>query len=279
MVIWGASFVATKYTLQFVSPDTVVWVRFALGTLILGFAVIIRKQLIRVNWSDHGYFILVGFVGITLHQWLQSNGLVTSQATTTAWIVASIPVVSAIIGWLVLRESLSLTQIAGILIAGLGVLIVVTRGDLVQLTKGRFGASGDFLILLSSPNWAIFSVLSRRGLKKFPSTLMMFYVMFWGWLIYFPLFLIGEGYAEISRFDVTIWLSLAFLGIFSSGLAYIFWYDALRVFSTGQTNTFVYLEPIVTALVAIWWLHEKPGWAVLMGGSAILAGVWLVNRK
>lgn len=279
VVIWGASFVATKFVLQSASPDTVVWVRFAIGVFILGITVILRRQFVHISLRDIAYFILVGFIGVSLHQWLQSHGMVTSQATTTAWIVASIPVVSALVGWLVLKESLFRSQIFGIIIAGLGVLVVITRGDLTQLFKGHFGAPGDFLILLSSPNWAIFSVLSRFGLKKFPATLMMFFVMLWGWLLYWPLFFSGPGLSEIARLSTPAWLALAFLGVFSSGLAYIFWYDALKVLSIGQTNSFVYLEPVTTVLVAALWLGERPGWAVMLGGCVILAGVWFVNRK
>lgn len=279
VVIWGASFVATKFTLQYVSPNTVVWLRFALGLLILGIATVLRRQFIRTDWKMQGYFFLVGLIGIALHQWLQSNGMVTSQATTTAWIVASIPAVTALLGWLVLRESLRLLQISGILLAGLGVLIVVTRGDLSQLMRGRFGAPGDFLILLSSPNWAVFSVLSRYGLKKLPATFMMFFVMLWGWLIYWPLFLSGGGLLEVMHLNWIAWSSILFLGVFSSGLAYIFWFDALKFFPAGQANTFVYIEPVVTALLAFWWLSERMEWAVLLGGSVVLAGVWMVNQK
>jgi len=279
VVIWGASFVATKYALRFASPDVVVWLRFALGVVVLGAAVWLRRQFVPVNRKDTAYFILVGFIGIALHQWLQSNGMVTSQATTTAWIVASIPAVSALIGWLALKERLTVIQLMGVLVAAVGVLVVITRGDLRQLAQGRFGAPGDFLILLSSPNWAIFSVLSRYGLRKYPATLMMFYVMLWGWLLYLPLFLASDGLQALPRLALPAWGTLAFLGFFSSGLAYIFWYDALQVFSAGQTNTFVYLEPLVTVIVAALWLNEKPGWAVGLGGCLILAGVWLVNHR
>ena len=164
VIAWGGSFVATKVALRDVSPVTVVWLRFAMGVVILGAAVIARKQLALPARKELAYFTLLGFLGITFHQWLQSTGLQTSQASTTAWIVATTPIFMALLGWLMLGESLVTMQIAGIFLAAFGVLLVVTKGDLSLLAAGRIGTFGDFLILLSAPNWAVFSTLSRRGL-------------------------------------------------------------------------------------------------------------------
>src|SRR4030042_5847417 len=145
VIIWGISFIATKLALRDLEPVTVVLLRFAIGVIILGLATVLRKQFIIPKGKEWGYFALLGFLGITFHQWLQSTGLVTSQASTTAWIVATTPVFMAILGWLFLKEALSLMQIAGVAAAGFGVLMVVTRGSLGLLAGGRLGTVGDLL--------------------------------------------------------------------------------------------------------------------------------------
>jgi len=193
VLVWGASFVAVKIALKYVPAITVVWMRFALGVLILGGTVALRHQFSLPKLKDWLYFALLGFLGITFHQWLQSTGLVTSQATTTGWIVASTPIFIAILGWLVLNEKLNWLQALGILLAASGVLLVVTHGNLNSLVSGRFGAPGDILILIGAPNWAVFTILSRRGLKTYPAALMMFYVMAFGWLFSSVLFVAGSG--------------------------------------------------------------------------------------
>jgi drug/metabolite transporter (DMT)-like permease len=279
VVVWGASFVATKVALRYTSPDVVVWLRFAMGVVILGVAVLAGQKFTLPEKRDWPYFALLGFLGITFHQWLQSTGLVTSQATTTGWIVSTIPVFMALLGWLALKEKLLWLQVAGILLSAFGVLLVVTHGDLVLLASGKFGTVGDFLILLSAPNWAVFSVLSRRGLKKYPAALMMFYVMAFGWLFSTILFFMSGGLSQIGHIPWDGWAGIAFLGIFCSGLAYIFWYDALQTLPVAQTGAFLYLEPVVTVIVAALILGERLYLATLLGGVLILAGVWLVNRK
>jgi drug/metabolite transporter (DMT)-like permease len=279
VLAWGASFIATKVALRDVSPVTVVWLRFAMGVAILALAVFARKQFaLPARWKEWRYFALLGFLGITFHQWLQSTGLQTSQASTTAWIVATTPVFMALLGWLVLKESLGWVRVTGIGLAALGVLLVVSKGDFGALSAGHFGEPGDFLILISAPNWAVFSVLSRRGLQNYPASRMMLYVMALGWLFTSVLFFTGPGLSEVTHLSAAGWLGVAFLGVVCSGLAYIFWYDALQAVSASQVGAFLYLEPLVAVVVAAIILGEPLLWASLLGGGIILVGVWMVNR-
>lgn len=279
VVVWGASFIATKVALRDVSPVTVVWLRFTLGVVILGIAVALRKQFALLGGKDLAYFALLGFLGITFHQWLQSNGLVTAQATSTAWIVATTPIFIAILGWLILKEKLRWLQALGIVLAFVGVLLVVTKGNLASLVTGHFGEPGDLLIMISAPNWAIFSILSRYGLRRHPAARMMLYVMGLGWVFTSILFFSGPGIAQVSQLTHKGWLGVVFLGVFCSGLAYIFWYDALQALPASQVGVFLYIEPLVTVMVAAAVLGEPLLLASLLGGAIILFGVWLVNRS
>ena len=279
VIVWGATFIATKIALQEVSPATIVWVRFAMGVLILGAAVITRKQFAIPVLKDWAYFALLGFIGVTFHQWLQANGLKTAQATTTAWIVATTPVFIALLGWSILREKLSWIRIAGILLAAFGVLLIVSKGDLGALYTGRVWSYGDVLILISAPNWAIYTILSRRGLARHPAARMMFYVMLLGWLFTTVwIFGFGPGLGEISHLDIRGWIALLGLGIFGSGLAYIAYYDALQVLPASQLGVFLNIEPLVTTLLAATFLGEPITLIVLLGGAIIIIGIYLVNR-
>jgi drug/metabolite transporter (DMT)-like permease len=278
VTVWGASFVATKIALQYVVPTTLVWMRFAMGVVILGLAIWLSKQFSLPKGKDWAYFALLGFLGITFHQWLQSTALVTAQASTTSWIVASSPIFMAILGVIFLKEYLVWYQISGIVLAALGVLVVVSKGHLSTISTGNFGAPGDLLILISAINWAVFSTISRSGLKRHSSTLMMFYVMTFGWLFSSVLFLASPGIRQISRIPWDGWFAILFLGVFCSGVAYIFWYGALKVLPVAQTGAFLYIEPIITVIVAAIVIQETITFASLIGGLAILFGVWLVNR-
>lgn len=278
-VAWGMSFIATKVAVNDVKPITVVWLRFAIGAVILGVFVYFRKQFEFPKLRELLYFTLLGFIGITFHQWLQSTGLVTAEASTTAWIVSTTPVFIAFLGWLFLREKLGWKGSVGIGLAAVGVIMVVTKGKLGSLLfAGKFGNPGDVLIMIGAPNWAIFSVLSRRGLKRHPAARMMFYVMSIGWLFSSILLLSGPGLGNVRTLSMNGWLGVIFLGVVCSGLGYIAWYDALEVLPASRVGVFLYLEPLVAVVVSAIILGERIMLASIMGGVIILFGVWLVNR-
>ena len=279
IAIWGGSFIATKIAVQEVSPVTVVWLRFFIGTIILGYFAWKHKELSLPKQKDALDLLWLGFLGITLHQWLQSSGLVTSEASTTAWLVSTSPVFMALLGWIFLKEKLSLRTITGFLLATIGVVLVVTKGDIRLFINGKFGASGDILILISALNWAFFSVLSRPVLKRLSAIKVTFYVLFFGWLLTSVQFLVGHHWIEFNQLSTTGWASIAFLGIFCSALAYIFYNDGLKALPASKVGVFLYLEPLIATIVAAAVLSESIVLASLAGGGLILLGVWLVSQN
>ena len=279
VVVWGASFVATKLALREVSPVVVIWLRFGIGVIILGGFIVHRKELAFPPRRELGYFAFLGFLGITFHQWLQVSGLVTAKATTTAWIITTIPIFIALLGRFVLKERLGWDRIAGIFIATVGVILVVSHGDLHSVLLGKIGSFGDLLVLISAVNWAVFSVLSRKALQEHPATQMMFFVMLFGW-IFTTVWIVSLNHiGEIANISTTGWISLLFLGIICSGFAYVFWYDALKALSASQVGSILYIEPLVAVVVAASLIDEPLFVAAFIGGALIFVGVWLVNRR
>jgi drug/metabolite transporter (DMT)-like permease len=278
VAFWGASFVATKLVLRELSPVTTVILRFALGLGALIAIVSLEGKWAFVPRRDLGWFLFLGFNGIFVHQLLQVNGLVSTSATNTGWMVALIPIFTALLAWLLLREPFALVQVLGLALAALGTLLVVSRGEFEIGTIGLPVTRGDLLVFLSAPNWAIFSVLSKRLLARYPPSFMMTVTMGVGWLLLLPLFIASAGWRELPGLSPEGWAGLLFLGLFCSGLAYVFWYDALKVAGAGHVASFLYLEPLVTLVVAMALLKERPVIGTLVGGGLILSGVWLVNR-
>ena len=281
VLFWGASFVATKVAVQQISPLAVIVLRFALGWNVLMLICLKRRQIVRIKGRDLLGLALLGLNGITVHQLLQANGLVTTSATNSGWIVALIPIFTALLAWLLARESFGMLKVIGLCVASVGALLVISRGSLTGGLSGllRVATVGDALMLLSAPNWALFTVLSKKMMgTKYPPALMMTYVMGFGWMMVLPLFAAQRGWTQISGLSVEGWASVLFLGLACSGLAYVFWYDALIEAGASQVASFLYLEPIVTVVVAATWIGEPVTWATLIGGGIILLGVWLVNR-
>jgi len=275
---WGASFIATKVSLRELFPLTVIVLRSTLGLAVMVTVVLWRRQTARVNSRDLGWLALLGFIGITFHQLLQAFALKTTTAINTGWIIALIPIFTAILAWLILKEHFGARKTLGIAIATLGALIVITRGNLHQL-PWKYASIGDGLILVSAIIWALFTILSKRVIDRYPPTVFITYIMALGWLMLLPLFIIQSGWRSILNLSTSGWASIIFLGVACSGLAYIFWYDALAESEASKVASFLYIEPIITVLVASSLIGEQVTWPSMVGGAIILLGVWMVNRK
>jgi len=273
-MFWGASFVAMKIAVREATPPMMVWVRSLMGVAVLFISLIVGKHSkLSQSFRDIVYMALLGFMGVTFHNLIQAEALKTAQAATSAWIVSTTPIIIALLGWAFLKEEMTKERVAGILSAAWGVLMVLGKGSSLVpqgITKG------DLLISLSAVNWAAFTVISRKFLGDKDQTVSLFYVMLFGW-IFSNAFVLPSGIClAMSR---QAWISLAFLGIFCSGIAYIFWYDALHVLPASQVGVFMYLNPLTATATAVIFLKETLSFKDIIGAMLVILGLWLVNKK
>ncbi|HUI87605.1 MAG TPA: DMT family transporter [Anaerolineales bacterium] len=148
-----------------------------------------------------------------------------------------------------------------------------------MLFTGREGTAGDVLVFISAPNWAVYTVPSRRVLARHPAARLMFYVMLSGWpFTNVWIFGFGPGLGEIAHITIKGWAAVLMLGIFGSGLAYIAYYDALKMLPASQLGVFLNVEPLVTTLLAAFLLSESITLIILLGGVTIITGIYFVNR-
>jgi len=166
VVVWGISFVASKAALREISPVTLIFTRFAIGTALLTIMVHLRGSPLLPPRDTWPALALMGFVGIFAHHMLQASGLTLTTAVHTGWLIGVIPIWSAVLSALLLKERFGAMKIAGLVGGFAGALLVITRGqfgrEVLQLPATR----GDFLILLSTVTWAVYSILGHGTLKR-----------------------------------------------------------------------------------------------------------------
>lgn len=263
VVFWGISFVATKAALREVSPVTLIFVRFGLGTALLLGLVWKRGHPPWPPREAWPALALMGFVGIFIHQLLQVFGLTTTSAVNTGWLVGLIPIWSALLSALLLKERFGLLKVLGLAGGFLGALLVISQGkfgrQLLELPSTR----GDFLILISTVNWAVYSILGHGTIKRLGPARATAGAMLFGWLMFVPLFVTGRGWRELP-------------GV--SALGYLFWYGALERIEVSRVAVFLYLEPLVTLVAAVILLHEGVGAVTVAGGLLVLLSVFVMQH-
>ncbi len=278
IVLWGFSFVATKVALGEVSPITLIFTRFAIGSTLLLTILAVRGQPVvppRGTWRD---LLVLGFVGVFVHQLLQANGLTLTTAVHTGWLIGLTPIWSALLAAILLRERFGVMKVAGFALGFLGAALVVTRGRLEAGLLSVPTTRGDLLILASTFNWAVYTILAHAVLRRLGPARATTGAMVLGWILLAPLFFLDGGWREYPALSSTGWAAVLFLGIGCSGLGYLLWYAALAKLEASRVAALLYIEPLVTLAAAVVLLQEEIGVSTVVGGVLVLLGVFLVQR-
>ena len=213
IVFWGVSFVATKAALAEVSPVTLIFSRFAIAAVLL--LALVRELPPRPSW---GALALMGFIGVFVHQMLQAYALTMTSATNTGWLIGVTPIWSAVLSAIVLRERMGFWKIVGLVGGFCGALLVVTKGDFSARVLGRPSTTGDLMILISTINWAIYSVLGHRTIRELGPRRATSGAMLFGALMLSPVFVAQRGWRDYPKLSVTGWSALLFLAVCCSAL-------------------------------------------------------------
>ena len=277
IVLWGISFVATKAALREVSPITLIFTRFALGTAVLILILKLRRQSLVPPRDAWPMLILMGFVGIFLHQMIQVHGLVLTTAVRTGWLIGLTPIWSALLAALFLGESFGPRKLVGLFLGALGALLVITRGDFSSRVFALPATIGDLLVLASTVNWAVYTILGRGTLKRVGSARAVTAAMFAGCAMLLPFYWSSAGWQEYQHLSSRSVIAIVFLGVGCSALGYLFWYAALERIDASQVAAFLYIEPLVTMIAAVPLLGESVALVTLAGGLLVMAGVLIVQ--
>jgi drug/metabolite transporter (DMT)-like permease len=274
---WGISFVSTKAVLGALDPYTLLVLRFGIGALFLLMLLLLKGYKLPIPLKYVPHLIILGVLGVFIHQLIQATALLTIDASSAGWMISFSPVFTVILSMMFLHEKMTLPKALGMIIAITGVLMVTTAGRGKSI--GFAVNIGYLLMILSTLNWAVYSVLLKKLRIELPSLVITFYMSLLGFSLTIPFLIRDRGWEGISQLSNVEWAHLIFLGVFVSGIAYWYWAKALEVLDASKVSMFLYLEPVTTLVAALLLLHEKIFLISILGGVIIIIGVVIVNGQ
>jgi drug/metabolite transporter (DMT)-like permease len=201
---------------------------------------------------------------------------VTTTATNTAWIIAVSPLALAVLGFLFLRERIGWSGVAGICVATLGLLLLVSHGHLTEL--GWLTNTGDWLVLVSAHTWALYTVATRDLSRRRDPLAVTFALLAVAAAFTGILFAATANLASVRALSPRGILALLYLGIPGLALGQWFWQEGVARLGVARAGLYLYLEPLATLALAVPLLGEPFGLFVALGGGLVLAGVYLGQR-
>ncbi len=274
--LWGTSFVAIKWGLQYLSPAVFVAYRFLVASGIL----ILLYPLFKRTFSFSMRILLnkrlIMFLGFTnaVAYFLQFIGMQWTTAAKASILVNTTAIFVAIISHFVLDEKLTLVRSAGVLAAFVGVIILVSNGDLSILLSGRI--IGDVLCILAGFVWSIYMVASKSVLKdsNVDATAVSFLM-----LIYTAIFLTPIFMFEHTVPDLRGWIAILYTAAACTVAPFFLWYLSLKVIRVSSSAVYLLMEVVVAAVLAQVLLGEYLSLPVIFGGVLIVLGSWLVEKQ
>ncbi len=276
MVVFGTTFVAIKIALTEMGPFTLAFARFLIA-LVPFLPFLLQKDAGVRTWQLGA----MGFLGVTLFFSLQNWALVYTTAANAAIILSAIPALTAVLGHLLLGESLEPARVLGILLSMAGVGVVVIGGPPgtaeIEVAGGR-ALLGNLLVLGAAASWALYTVLGRRVVGRLSPAASTAHTMAWGVLFLTP-FALGEMVvAGVSWPTLEGWAALLFLALIASGVAFFLYLFALTRMEAGEASLYVNLSPVVSLAAAHLILAEPITGLQLLGTGLVLLGVYLTER-
>ena len=275
VIFWGTTFVATKVCLNYLAPIEVMGLRLFVGLPVM--LIIILARGLKFDFKGHRVSLALGSVILTAHFLIQIVGIKYTSATNTGWLIAAIPLVTAVLAFLILKERIGRNVIAGIVIATIGILLLISKGQLLDF--GWLSSIGDWLVLGSAHTWALYTIATRDLSRTYNPLTTTFTMLLAPALVALVVMLPTSQWSSFSNLPTAVIVALLFLGILGTEIAHWLWQEGVARLGAAKAVIFLYLEPLATTAIAVPYLHESFGMYTAIGGFLVLLGVGLAQRK
>ena len=273
ILIWSSTFIVSKILLNQLTPIQILITRFLIAIIFL--SVLSPKFVKPVSLKEEALFLAVG-TALAGYFVCENSALQHTYSSNVSLIVATIPLITGLLSMVFFKTRfLNLRSTIGFVLAYTGVWVIMTNGQAV----GGDGPVGDLLALGAAILFAIYSLLMQQ-VTGARSLIQMTRKVFLYGLIALAVTAIIQGRPfAIRQVDGKAVLSLLFLGIVASSLAFLLWNHAIRHIGPVMTSQYIYLVPVVTTAMAAVVLKETITVRTVAGTGLILAGLVLSERS
>jgi drug/metabolite transporter (DMT)-like permease len=280
MIVWAANFIVVKDALRTLPPVGFTFLRYGLASIALLAILRVTEGSIRPPRPDTLRILFLGGFGFGLYQILWTTGLQSIPAGDSALIIASTPVLVAVLAVVSGADTLTPMKFAGAALSFLGVVIVIAAGVGIEL---RGSATGSALTLAAAACWASYTAFAAPVLRRHSPLVLTAWATVGGTIVLFPIGLaqlLAPGALDeiVGGRLVPIALAITYSGVLAAALANIIVFNGVRLLGPTRVITLQSFVPAMAVVLAYLFLGEPIRPAQVVGGAVIVLGVALTRR-
>jgi len=275
--IYGLNYVIAKGIMpDFLMPKAIIFIRVVITLVVFGILHFFLPSE-KVEKRDLLKLAICAVFGVAINQILFFEGLNLSTPINASIIITVIPVIILVFAHFILKEKITTLKVIGIILGGSGALMIILSAG-----GGSFKSStmlGNLLIFINAVSWALYLVLIKPIMARYDSTTVMKWIFLFGMIIIFPFTFQSFIASDLAAIPFKIWMSVAFVVFGATLIAYFLNNYSLKSVSASVNGIYIYLQPLIAAVVAILFGKDELTWMKGIAAILIMAGVYFVTRR
>lgn len=283
--LYGASHVLAKGVMpDFLTPSVFILFR-VLGATLLFWIVKLILPIQKIEKKDFLLLAICGLFGVAINQLCFFYGLNLSSAINSGIIMTTNPILVIILAYFLIKEKITISKIAGILIGAVGAILLTLAGS-----SGRGDSLlGDLFLFTNAISYAIYLVIAKPLMKKYNPLTVITYVFTFGlgFVLLFPPTLTEVFQTDFQKISLEIWAKIAYVVVGVTFLTYLLTMYGLKYLSPAVSSAYIYFQPVLVIFFAFFLSYvgfaedytDTITWQKGVYMLLIFAGVWLTTRK
>ncbi|TMF40446.1 MAG: DMT family transporter [Chloroflexi bacterium] len=274
---WGSSYLFIRIGVQHgLQPFSLIMFRLLIGFTLLASVVAVAREPLPRSPRIYGHLFVMGAINIALPFSLITFAETTVDSSLASVINSAVPLFVIVIAALFLKgETITVNRLAGLAVGFVGVAILVGF-DVTKLVGG--GAVGELALIGATIAYAVGNVYAKHNVHGLRPMIPAVFQVFFGLLITGTLAFATEQPLSVEWAPEAI-LSVVWLGLLGSGLAYLSYFRILQRWGATRTSLVAYLLPVYGIALGALVLHEPIAVSMLIGTALIIGGIALVNSR
>lgn len=280
-VLWAASYVAGKLTLQAMSVNMMNSLRMLIAAMVLLPVLLARRKDLHLTRRDLPQLAMLALIGFVINKVFEYGGLALTTASDVALLITSESIFTAIFAWILLRERFRLLTGISLILGLLGVYLIVERSLAPNIPSGGgiWRIMGDLMVILALIFESFFTVRGKVLLVKHSPWLVTAAAIVGSTVFWLPM----------AGFDLAAngwhapgwqgWLGLLWLALMSTVVGYLAWFKGLERIEGTSAATILFIQPLLGTVLAILLLGEQLVPTTIIGGLLILLSVYLISQQ